>query len=124
MNSHATHPGPSGKGRSALLLGRPDDLVDSRVTRLGDHVEDGPGYVVGLHLLDPGKPLLDRLSDLGPVVAGQLGGHRSRLDEPDPDVATGDLLAQALTEGVDAPLGGVVDGASGAGDPARPRRRG
>ena len=54
----------------------------------------------------------NRLEDLGPVVPGQLRRHRAGLDQPDPDVALGDLLAQRLAEGADGVLGRVVDAAA------------
>ena len=48
----------------------------------------------------------------GPVVEGQFGGGGAGLDERDPDVAAGDLLAERLGEGADTELGGVVDPAA------------
>ncbi len=51
-----------------------------------------------------------------PVVVDQLGRDRARLDQSDPHVAPGHLLAQRLAEGADPELGRVVDAAAGAGD--------
>src|ERR1044071_2148722 len=71
--------------------------------------------------LPPATPPPHRLPDLRPVVAGQLGGRGARLDQRDPDVPLGHLLAQRLAEGTDRVLGRVVDAAAVPGDPARDR---
>ena len=77
----------AGAGASALLLGRAhQDLVDRDVTRARHHPADGLGDVVGLEPVDVAQALLERREDLGPVVGGQLGRDRTRLDESDPHV--------------------------------------
>ncbi len=65
-----------------------------------------------LEPLDAAEALADLLQDLGPVVRGELGLDRARLDQRDAHVAAGDLLAQRLAERADAVLGQVVDAAS------------
>ena len=45
----------------------------------------------------------------GRLWPAELGGDRARLDQRDPHVALGDLLAQRLAERADAVLGQVVD---------------
>ena len=51
----------------------------------------------------------------------ELGGHRAGLDQGDPHLPAGQLLAERLAERAHRVLGGVVDPAARGGPPARHR---
>jgi hypothetical protein len=62
-----------------------------------------------------------QLPDLGSQVIGQLGVHGTGLDQADPNVAPGHLLAQRLRESPHPELRHVVDPGTVAGVAARDR---
>ena len=79
--------------------------------RTRDHEGDRVRDVLGrkrLDLAEVGRE--DVLEDLGPVVRRELSRDRARLEQADPHVALGDLLAERLGEGAEARLGEAVDG--------------
>src|ERR1700730_1963096 len=87
----------------AGLSARADQyLVDADIGRLADRVEHRVRDVLCGQRRDALKAFCHRLEDLGTVVAGQLGCHRTRLDDRYPYAERDCLLAQRLREGADA----------------------